>query len=73
MQEIQGFVDTIVYQNDENGYAIARIKDRDEATTIVGYIPYLSEGQNLKLFGDWIVHPTFGKQFKVQSCDRAAP
>ena len=67
MQEIQGFVDTIVYQNDENGYAIARIKDRDEATTIVGYIPYLSEGQNLRLFGDWIVHPTFGKQFKVQS------
>ncbi|HSN58936.1 MAG TPA: ATP-dependent RecD-like DNA helicase [Clostridiaceae bacterium] len=73
MQEIQGFVDTIVYQNDENGYAIARIKDRDEATTIVGYIPYLSEGQNLRLFGDWIVHPTFGKQFKVQSFEEILP
>jgi exodeoxyribonuclease V alpha subunit len=73
MQEIQGFVDTIVYQNDENGYAIARIKDRDEATTIVGYIPYLSEGQNLRLFGDWIVHPTFGKQFKVQSFEELLP
>lgn len=73
MQEIQGFVDTIVYQNDENGYVIARIKDRDEATTIVGYIPYLSEGQNLKLFGDWIVHPTFGKQFKVQSFTELLP
>lgn len=73
MQEIQGFIDTIVYQNDENGYAIARIKDRDETTTIVGYIPYLSEGQNLKLFGDWTVHPTFGKQFKVQSWEELLP
>jgi exodeoxyribonuclease V alpha subunit len=73
MQEIQGFVDTIVYQNDENGYAIARIKDRNEIITIVGYIPYLSEGQNLKLFGEWTVHPTFGQQFKVQNWEELMP
>jgi len=73
MQEIQGFVDTIVYQNDENGYAIARIKDRDETITIVGYIPYLSEGQSLKLTGDWTAHPTFGQQFKVQSWEELLP
>lgn len=73
MQEIQGFVDTIVYQNDENGYAIARIKDRNETITIVGYIPYLSEGQSLRLSGDWTVHPTFGKQFKVQSWEELLP
>jgi len=73
MQEIQGFVDTIVYQNDENGYAIARIKDRDETITIVGYIPYLSEGQSLKLNGDWTAHPTFGRQFKVQSWEELLP
>jgi exodeoxyribonuclease V alpha subunit len=73
MQEIQGFVDTIVYQNDENGYAIARIKDRDETVTIVGYIPYLSEGQSLKLIGEWTAHPTFGQQFKVQSWEELLP
>jgi exodeoxyribonuclease V alpha subunit len=73
MQEIQGFVDTIVYQNDENGYAIARIKDRDETITIVGYIPYLSEGQSLKLIGEWTAHPTFGQQFKVQSWAELLP
>ena len=73
MQEIKGFVDTIVYQNDENGYAIARIKDRDQTITIVGYIPYLSEGQNLRLFGDWTVHATFGQQFKVQSWEELLP
>lgn len=73
MQEIQGFVDTIVYQNDENGYAIARIKDRDETITIVGYIPCLSEGQSLKLNGDWTAHPTFGRQFKVQSWEELLP
>jgi len=73
MQEIQGYVDAIVYQNDDNGYVIARILDGDESITITGYIPYLSEGQSLKLLGDWTVHPQFGQQFKVQSAEELMP
>ncbi|MHC1720252.1 MAG: ATP-dependent RecD-like DNA helicase [Clostridiaceae bacterium] len=73
MHEIQGYVDTIVYQNDDNGYVIARVTDGDESITIVGYIPYLSEGQNLKLLGEWTLHPQFGQQFKVQSAEELMP
>lgn len=73
MQEIEGFVDSIVYQNDENGYVVAKIKDKEESITIVGYIPYLSEGQSLRLLGEWIAHPDYGQQFKVQSSEELLP
>lgn len=70
MEEIQGTVDSIIFRNDENGYVVSRIKEDAKAiTTIVGCIPYISEGQNLKLQGGWVIHPQFGRQFKVESCE----
>jgi exodeoxyribonuclease V alpha subunit len=73
MPEVQGVVDDIVFQNEENGYAIAHIVGNNERITIVGVIPFLSEGQDLKLQGQWVVHPQFGKQFKVEGCEEVLP
>ena len=73
MPEIQGTVEDIVFQNDENGYVVARIIDGKETITIVGCIPYINEGQSLKLAGQWVVHPQFGKQFKVENCEELLP
>jgi exodeoxyribonuclease V alpha subunit len=73
MPEIQGVVDDIVFQNEENGYAIAHIVGNNDRITIVGVIPFLSEGQDLKLQGQWVVHPQFGKQFKVEGCEEVLP
>lgn len=73
MQELQGFVEDIVFENQDNGYMVAKIKDKNRIITIVGFIPYITEGQNLKLKGEWVVHKQFGKQFKVESCEEITP
>lgn len=73
MTEIQGIVEDIVFQNEDNGYVVAHIKDKKEKTTITGCIPYINEGQNLKLLGDWVIHPQFGQQFRVKSCEEVVP
>jgi exodeoxyribonuclease V alpha subunit len=73
MQEIEGIIDDIVYQNEENGYVVARIKDKGESVTIVGCLPYITEGQHLKLQGQWVMHPQFGQQFKVESSEEVLP
>ncbi len=41
--------------------------------TVVGIVPYISEGQNLKLTGEWVTHPQFGKQFKINYCEEVIP
>lgn len=73
MAEIQGTVEDIVFHNEENGYVVAKIDENDECITIVGFIPYIIEGQKLKLQGQWVNHPSFGKQFKVESCEEILP
>lgn len=73
MPEIQGVVEDIVFQNEDNGYVVAHISQNDEDVTIVGCIPYIIEGQNLKLIGNWVKHPNFGTQFKVESCEEVLP
>ncbi|MDP4146143.1 MAG: ATP-dependent RecD-like DNA helicase [Bacillota bacterium] len=74
MTEIQGSVQDIVFKNDENGYVVAHIKDNDESKlTIVGCIPFIMEGQSLKLKGEWVNHPKFGAQFKVEACEEVVP
>lgn len=73
MEEIQGIVEDIVFQNEENGYVVAKIKEKKDSITIVGCIPYIAEGQNLKLTGEWVLHPQFGQQFKVTGCEEIVP
>ena len=73
MQELQGIVEDIVFQNKDNGYAVAKMKEREHTITIVGCIPYIIEGQNLKVSGEWVVHPEFGHQFKVKTFKEIIP
>ena len=73
MPEIQGIIEDIVFQNEENGYIIAHLYDKKEQITVVGVVPYINEGQNLKLTGEWVNHPQFGKQFKITKCEEIIP
>ncbi|MEA4825559.1 MAG: ATP-dependent RecD-like DNA helicase, partial [Clostridium sp.] len=73
MAEVQGTVEGIVFKNENNGYVVAHIKDKKKKITITGFIPYISEGQNLKIQGEWFNHPQFGEQFKVSLCEEIVP
>ena len=73
MPEIQGTIEDIVFHNEENGYIIAHLNDNKEHITVVGVVPYIIEGQNLKLTGEWVNHPQFGKQFKIAHYEEVIP
>jgi len=73
MPEIQGIIEDIVFQNEENGYIIAHLNNKKDIITVVGIVPYISEGQNLKLTGEWVNHAQFGKQFKISYCEEVLP
>ncbi|MDF2674134.1 MAG: ATP-dependent RecD-like helicase, partial [Clostridiales bacterium] len=73
MIEIEGTVEHIVYKNDENGYIVARVQHNNEIISIVGYIPFLDEGQRVRIQGEWVTHQNFGQQVKVESCEEVVP
>lgn len=73
MPEIKGIIQDILFQNEDNGYVVARIKEGSEIITIVGCVPDIREGQNLLVKGEWIVHPKFGRQLKVNYSEIITP
>ena len=70
---IEGTIEDVVYTNPENGYSVIDISHDKKLVTAVGIIPSCSPGERIKLKGQWITHPTFGRQFKASACERSRP
>ncbi len=75
MITIQGEIVGVIYQNSENGYVIAKLDSPSEPgqTTVVGILGDVAPGESLRLNGDWLEHPKFGRQFKAESCEHLLP
>ncbi len=73
MDTIEGYVEHIVYRNEENGYTVFSILEDGEEITCVGTLQFLSEGEYLKIEGEYVEHPTYGLQLKISNYEEIAP
>ena len=71
--EIIGEINSIIYQNEVNSYTIAEFETEDEQTTVVGYLPFIHEGDSLKLIGKFVEHKDYGMQFKIDTFEKLMP
>ena len=68
MEKLEGYIDHIIYRNNENGYTVLVLSSREnDDITCVGSFPYISEGEKVELQGQYISHPSYGEQFKIES------
>lgn len=64
---ITGVVEEIIFHNDDNGYTVFVLNSEDnDEIVLTGYTVNLSEGERISAQGDWVVHPDYGEQFKVE-------
>ncbi|MFR8256281.1 MAG: helix-hairpin-helix domain-containing protein, partial [Ruthenibacterium sp.] len=72
---ISGTVETVVYSNEQTGYAVLEVADeRDgELHTAVGPLCEVRAGEEVTLHGRFAMHPTFGPQFKTESYEVRLP
>ena len=68
-----GYVDHIVFRNDENGYTVFNLENDDGELTCVGSFNFINEGELLELQGDYVNHSVYGNQFKVVSAQLKEP
>ena len=73
MDNITGYVDHIVYQNSDNGYTVMTLVAEGEEVTCVGMCKGLGQGENISAEGEYIEHPVYGRQFKIQTYETVAP
>lgn len=70
---IEGVVEEIIYSNYQNGYTVCVVDTAEEIVTATGYMPYLSEGENVKLFGRFVNHREYGRQFAAEYYEKTLP
>lgn len=73
MDNLTGYVDHIVYQNSDNGYTVMALVAEGEEVTCVGMCKGLGQGENISAEGEYIEHPVYGRQFKIQTYETVAP
>lgn len=64
METITGFLESIIYQNEENGYLVMNLLVEGEPLTCVGTAKGISKGEHVTLEGEYAEHPIYGPQFK---------
>jgi exodeoxyribonuclease V alpha subunit len=72
---LEGTLDKVVFSNEENAWSVVRIAapGHREPVTAVGNLLGVQPGENLRLEGEWIEDPRWGRQFKVASYRTVAP
>ena len=71
---VEGAVQNIIFQNEENGYTVlCLVTDEGEAVTVVGCIPCAAAGERMTVTGAWVNHPSYGTQLTAESVERRMP
>ena len=73
METIEAFADETVFRNDENGYTVLVVKCGKTRVSAVGVMPPVASGEKLRITGEWVEHPVYGRQIKVQGVEIEKP
>lgn len=71
---LSGYVSNIIFRNADNGYTVLEIKTEEGLeVTATGIFPAVSEGESLNLYGEYVDHANYGRQFKMTSYEETIP
>ena len=73
MEEIEGVLAEIIYQNEVNSYVVGIFETEEEQITVVGYLPFIKKGDTLKIIGKFVEHKDYGEQFKIETFEKLMP
>ncbi len=73
LETIKGTVELLNYYDENTGFSIIEVNTGDEAVTVLGTFAEPAEGVQVECEGKWVIHPSFGRQFKAYSVKETLP
>ncbi len=73
MEVVTGYVEHIVFRNEDNGYTVLNLENEDGEITCVGEFNFIGEGELMEMHGEYVNHSVYGMQFKVSSHEVKEP
>ena len=71
--ELKGEVRNVIFRSAETGSTVLDLKSEDGTFTVVGTMPPVSEGQNLRVEGDFKTRSMYGRQFTAEKVYVSSP
>ena len=65
MEQIKGYVDHVMYQDPGSGYTVIRLLADGKEQICVGHCMGISQGENVEAWGEYEMHPSYGRQFRI--------
>ena len=69
MERIEGYVDHIIYRNQDNGYTVMNVIADGEEITCVGLLHYIGDGELVEITGHYKDHATYGRQLQIETLE----
>lgn len=73
MEQLEGILAEIIYQNEVNSYVVGILETDQEQITVVGYLPFISKGDTIRVTGKFVEHKDYGEQFKIETFEKLMP
>lgn len=70
---LTGAIESMVFQNAKNGWTVLEMSCDDELVTVVGHFPEVHVGDEIRVLGGWVSHPSYGRQFQAESFEPSLP
>ncbi len=73
MDTIKGYVEHIIYRNADNGYTVLNLMSGGKEITCVGFFKTSDQGETIEAEGNYVSHPVYGNQFKIEKYRSVPP
>lgn len=73
LENLTGIIENITYHNESTGFGVIEVDAKSEYVTVVGVLGSVMVGEEAVFQGEWVMHPSFGRQFKAVRLQRTLP
>ena len=72
-EQLEGVVLRVIYKNDGNGFSVFELEGTTDDVVCTGFLHGLTEGEHVKLTGNYVNHNIYGRQFSVSFYEKHMP
>ena len=71
--KLEGVVEHMIYENTETGYAVFEVDAGGTDVIVAGNVGSVDNGMSVTVYGRMVNHPSYGEQFKAETCEASLP
>ena len=73
LMKLEGVVTHCIFENPETGYAVFEVDAGGTDVVVSGNVGSVDNGMSVTVYGRMTTHPSYGEQFKAESCEASLP